>query len=85
MSTGGYPEIHIQRLFFDNKSILKFLGLQTYSSASSTFRNFYIWKTLKSQLLVVFQNFIFGQILANFGSFRQFWPNLAKIRSIDNG
>jgi hypothetical protein len=65
----------IQRLFFDNKnSIWKVLGLkiqtvETWSSASSTCRNIYFWKTLKSQLLVVFQIFIFGQIWADFPAF----------------
>jgi hypothetical protein len=45
ISTRGYAEIHIQRLFFDNKnSIWKILGLkirtvETCSSAPST-RNF---------------------------------------------
>jgi hypothetical protein len=80
-STRGYAEIHIQRPFFTNKnSIWKILGLkiqtvETCSSASSTHRNFYFWKILKSRFLVVFQSFVFGQILANFGSFGQFWAN----------
>jgi hypothetical protein len=45
--------------------------VETYSSASSTRRNFYFLKTLKSRFLVEFQSFIFGQILVNFGSFGQ--------------
>jgi hypothetical protein len=75
-STRGYAEIHIQRpLFVDNKnSIWKILGLKTQmvetcSSASSTRRNFCFWKTLKSQFLVIFQSFIFRQILAVLGRF----------------
>jgi hypothetical protein len=77
ISTRGYAEIHIQRPFFDNKnSIWKILGLnirmvETCSSASSIHRNFYFWKTLKSQFLVVFQSFVFRQILAVLGSFGQ--------------
>ena len=69
ISTKGYAEIHIQRPFFENKiSIWKILGfkvqmVETCSSTSSTCRNFYFWKTPKSRFLVVFQSFIFGQIL----------------------
>jgi hypothetical protein len=37
--------------------------------ASSTRMNFYFKETLKSQFLVVFQSFIFGQIFANFDNF----------------
>jgi hypothetical protein len=80
-SMKGYAEIHIQRPFFDKKnSIYKILGLkiqtmETCSSASSTHRNFYLKKTLKSRFLVEFQSFIFGQILATFGSFGQFWAD----------
>jgi hypothetical protein len=80
-STKGYAEIHIQRPFFDNKnSIWKILGLkiktvETCSSASSTHRNFYFWKTLKSRFLAEFQSFIFGQILAVLGSFGQIWAD----------
>jgi hypothetical protein len=68
ISVKGYAETHIQRPFFDNKiSIWKILELkiwtvETCSSASSTRRNFYFWKTLKSRFLMVFQSFIFGQI-----------------------
>jgi hypothetical protein len=78
-STRGYADIHIQRLFFDQKNtIWKILGLkiqmvETCSSASSTCRNFYFWKTWKSRFLVVFQSFVFRQILAVLGSFGQFW------------
>jgi hypothetical protein len=58
------------------KDIQKILGLKiqtvkTCSSASSTHTNFYLKKTLKSRFLVVFQSFVFGQILANFGNFGQ--------------
>jgi hypothetical protein len=73
ISTRGYAEIHIQRPFFDNKnSIWKILGLkiqtvETCSSASFIHRNFYFWKTLKSRFLVVFQSFVFRQILAVLG------------------
>jgi hypothetical protein len=41
------------------------------SDASSTHINFYFWKTLKSQFLVVFRSFGYGQILAVLGSFGQ--------------
>jgi hypothetical protein len=87
-STKGYAEIHKQRPFFGNKnSIWKILGLkiqtvETCSSASSTHRNFYFWKKLKSRFLVEFQSFIFGQILANFG---QFWADLGRFSFIHNG
>jgi hypothetical protein len=43
---------------------------KTCSSASSTRRNFYFWETLKSQFLVVFQSFVFGQILAKFATLK---------------
>jgi hypothetical protein len=33
--------------------------------------------TIKSRFLVVFQSFVFGQILANLGSFGQFWSDFA--------
>jgi hypothetical protein len=75
ISTKGYAETHIQRPFFDNKiSIWKILGLKiqtvgTCSNASSTHRNFYFWKKLKSRFLAVFQSFIFGQIWADFPAF----------------
>jgi hypothetical protein len=49
------------------------------SSASSTHTNFYFWKTLKSRFLVVFQSFVFGQILATFGSFGQIWAEFAAL------
>jgi hypothetical protein len=90
-SAGGYAEIHIQRPFFDNKnSIWKVLGLKigtvkTCSSASSTCSNFYFWKILKSRFLVEFQSFILGQILANLGSFGQFWADLGRFCCIDSG
>jgi hypothetical protein len=51
--------------------------METCFSAPSTRRNFYFWKILKSQFLAEFQSFIFGQILANFGSFKQFWADFA--------
>jgi hypothetical protein len=41
----------------------------TQNCQNHHFWNIHFWKTLKSQFLVVFQSFIFGQILANFGSF----------------
>jgi hypothetical protein len=46
-SARGYAEIHIQRPFFENKKdiykiiVLKIQMVNTYSSASSTHRNFY--------------------------------------------
>jgi hypothetical protein len=89
-STKGYAEIHIQRPFFDNKiSIWKILGLKirtvkTCSSAFSTRTNFYFWKILKSRFLVEFQSFIFGQILANLGSFGQFWADFATLTVADS-
>jgi hypothetical protein len=73
----------IQMPFFDNKnSIWIILGLkirtvETCSSTSCTRRNLFIWKTLKSQFLVQFRSFIFGQILANYGSFGQIWAEFA--------
>ena len=72
---GIYANIHIPRLFFDNKnSIWKILRLkiwmvETCFNASSTCRNSYFWKTLQSQFLVVFQNFVDGEILAVLGNF----------------
>jgi hypothetical protein len=87
----GYADIQIQMPFFDNKnSIWIILGLkirtvETCSSTSCTHRNLFIWKTLKSQFLVQFRSFIFGQILANFGSFGQFWVDLGRICSIHSG
>jgi hypothetical protein len=77
ISTREYAEIHIQRLFFDNKnSIWKILELkirtvETCSSASSIHRNFYFWRILNSQFLVEFQSFVFRQIWAVLGSFGQ--------------
>jgi hypothetical protein len=59
--------------------------VKTCSSAPSTHRNFYFWKILKSRFLEEFQSFIFGQILANFGSFGQFWAVLGRFCCIDNG
>ena len=50
---------------------LKIRMVETCSSASSTHKNSYFWKTLKSRFLVAFQSFIFRQSLANFGSFGQ--------------
>jgi hypothetical protein len=50
---------------------LKIQTVNIYSSASFTHINFYFWKTLKSRFLVAFQSFVFGQILANVGSFGQ--------------
>jgi hypothetical protein len=75
ISIRRYADIHIQRPFIDNKnSIWKILGLkiqivEIYSSASSTRRNFYFWKKLKSRFLVAFQSFVFGQ----------FWAELAAL------
>jgi hypothetical protein len=82
-SAKGYAEIHKQRPFIDNKnSIWKVLGLkirtvETCSTAFSIHRNFYFWKLSKSQFLVEFQSFVFGQILADFGNFGQFWAEFA--------
>jgi hypothetical protein len=45
--------------------------VETCSSASYTCKKNYIWKKIKSQILVEFQSFVFGQILANLGSFGQ--------------
>jgi hypothetical protein len=76
-SARGYAEIHIQRPYFDDtKDIWKILGLkiqtvETCSSVPSIRGNFYFGKILKSRFLAEFQSFIFGQILANFGSFGQ--------------
>jgi hypothetical protein len=54
-------------------------NIETCSSAPSTRRNFYFWKILKSRFLAEFQSFILGQILANFGSFGQFWADFAAL------
>jgi hypothetical protein len=67
---------HTKAIFDNKNSIWKILGLkiqtvETWSSASSTCRNFYFWKTLKARFLVEFQSFVFGQILADFGNFGQ--------------
>jgi hypothetical protein len=59
--------------------------VETCSSASSTHRNFYFKKTLKSRFLAEFQSFIFGQILADFGSYRQFWADLGRFFCIHSG
>jgi hypothetical protein len=56
---------------------LKIQTAETCSNASSIRRNFYFQKTIKSQFLVVFQSFVFGQILTNSGSFGQFWADFA--------
>jgi hypothetical protein len=59
--------------FVDNKNrIWKILGLkvqmvETSYSASSTSTNFFFGEMLKSQILVVFQSFVLGQILAILG------------------
>jgi hypothetical protein len=63
---------------------MKILGLkiqiaETCSSTSSIPSNFYFWKIIKSRFLVVFQSFIFGQILANFGNFGQIWAKFAAL------
>jgi hypothetical protein len=84
-SAKGYSEIQYKGRFLTIKiAYEKFLDLKiqmvrTCSSASSTHRNFYFWKTLKSQFLAEFQSFIFGQILAVLGRFGQIflhsqWP-----------
>jgi hypothetical protein len=64
---------------------LKIQTVETCSSASSTHRNFYFWKKLKSRFLAEFQSFIFGQILANFGSFGQFWADLGRFSCNHSG
>jgi hypothetical protein len=58
--------------------------METCSSASSTRSNFYFSKLLKSQFLAEFQSFIFGQILANLGSFGQFWADFATLTVADS-
>jgi hypothetical protein len=85
-STKEYAEIHIQRPFFDNKnSIWKILGLKIQTvETCSTHRNFYFWKTLKSRFLAEFQSFIFGQILANIGSFGQIFLHSQWLRACPN-
>jgi hypothetical protein len=50
---------------------LKIRTVKTCSITSSTDRNFYFWKILKSQFSVEFQSFVFWQILAVLGSFGQ--------------
>jgi hypothetical protein len=89
-SARGYAEIHIQRPYFDNtKDIWKILRLkiqmvETCSSAPSMCGNFYFGKILKYRFLAEFQSFIFGQILANFGSFGQFWADFAALTVADS-
>jgi succinate-acetate transporter protein len=39
---------------------------------------------LRSQFLAEFQSFIFGQILADFGSFGQFWADFAALTVADS-
>jgi len=74
----GYDEIHIQRPSLDSKnSVSKIPGMEnrtvkTCSNASFPRSNFYFSKALKSEFLVEFQSFPFGQIFANLGSFGQF-------------
>jgi hypothetical protein len=58
--------------------------VKTCSSASSTCRNYFFRKTLKYQFLVEFQSFVFGQILANFGNFGQFWANFVELAVADS-
>jgi hypothetical protein len=41
-------------------------------------------KTLKSQFLVEFQSFIFGQILANFSSFGPIWADFSALVVADS-
>ena len=90
-SARGYTEIHKQRPFLDNKnSIWKKFGLKigtvgTCSTAFSIHRNFYFWKISKSQFLVEFQSFFFGQIFADFRNFGQFWAVLGRICCIHSG
>jgi hypothetical protein len=51
--------------------------VKTCSSAPLHIQIFIFEKILKSRFLVVFQSFAFGQLLANFGSFGQFWAEFA--------
>jgi hypothetical protein len=44
----------------------------------------FILETLNSQFLVVFQSFVFRQILANFGSFGQFGANFVALVVADS-
>jgi hypothetical protein len=96
ISTRGYAEIHIQRLFFDNKkSIWKILRLkiqtvETCSSACSIHRNFSaIFHTSKqgSKIKLLSWNFLSkckGSICTcskNFWSFWFFW-NLCGISKV---
>jgi hypothetical protein len=58
---------------------LKIQTKETCSSTPSTHRNIFFWKILNYQFLAEFQSFIFGQILANFGNFGQFWADFAAL------
>jgi hypothetical protein len=58
---------------------LKIQTVETCSSSSSISRNFYFKKILKSQFLVEFQSFVFWQFRADFGSFGQFWAEIAAL------
>jgi hypothetical protein len=73
--------IYKGRFLIDKNSIWKILGLKTQtretcSNASSTSWNYFFWKKLKSWFLVIFQSFIYGQILGRFG---QFWVEIASL------
>jgi hypothetical protein len=45
---------------------------------------FIFGKYSKSRFLAEFQSFIFGQILANLGSFGQFWADFAALTMADS-
>jgi hypothetical protein len=63
---------------------LKIQTAETCFSAPSTARNFYFWKILKSRFLALFQSFTSGRILANFGSFGQFWADFPALTMADS-
>jgi hypothetical protein len=68
-----FPQGGMLKFTYNKNSIWKILGLkirmvETCSSASSTYRNFYFWNKLKSGFLVVFQSLVFGQIWARFAA-----------------
>jgi hypothetical protein len=52
---------------------------KTCSTASSTCTNVYFLKTIKSRFVVELQSFVFGLILADFGSLGQFWAKFATL------
>jgi hypothetical protein len=83
-SARGYDKGRFLTIKIAYEKLLDIQTMETCSSAPSTRRNFYFRKILKSRFLAKFQSFIFGQILANFGSFGQFWADFAALTMADS-